>query len=347
MDVISSEGAVEVPSTRSNPMPLAAPFVGIDVGGTGIKWTVVVDGHVVESGQVPTPRIGSTAVMEAISDVSRSAVDRPRGIGVALPGTVDRLRRETVFLPNVPGDWAGYPIAAELERRLSAPVAVINDARAFAYGELVGGAGRGTKNVLFITLGTGVGGAIALDGNILFGALDSVGEIGHFLVESDGELCGCGGRGCLETIASGTAITARVTRAVSAGLSPILSGLTDSSLFDLTPRIVAEAAAMGDLWSINAFERAGRAIGHAAASTCLLLQIDTVVIGGGLSPAFPLMATAIDLILRERTSLTGAITVRQASLGHNAGSIGAALYAASLYSSAHPGDTADERTPDS
>lgn len=313
-----------------------ARTVGIDVGGTGIKWAVLEAGELVDHGDEPTPRTGTADVLDLIAAIARSVGDAIP-LGLAMPGTIDTERRRTILVPNVPGEWSGLEIGDEIERRCSSSVIVRNDARSFARAELHGRNGQDAGNTLFITVGTGVGGAIAWGDRILVGELDNLGEMGHVMVDRTGEVCGCGGRGCLETIASGTAIVARLARPMAMRQSAILNGLAEEDPTRLTAHLIAQAAESGDPWARDAFDRAARAIGAAAASICMVLQLHSVVIGGGLAPALPLMAPVIESILNERVSITGPITLRQSILGSKAGSIGAALFALDHLGGSTPG----------
>jgi glucokinase len=302
-------------------------FLGVDIGGTSIKWSVLRRGCVESTGSIDTPRIDHHAVLRAVADLAQQLPQTLTGIGVAVPGTVDPVRRRSVFIPNLPGDWHDFAVASELERLASVPVALLNDARAFAWAEHTSGSAQGIANAVFITLGTGVGGAIALGGQILVGDLDSVGEMGHVPIDPRGQRCACGGRGCLETIASATAIVAKLARTVTMSQSPILRELTKQGAVPLTARLVADAARLGDPWAKDAFDLAGDALGQAAGTIGLLLQLDAVVIGGGLAPAADLLLPRIQELLDSRSSLTGRIEARTAHYGSEAGSIGAATFA--------------------
>jgi glucokinase len=302
-------------------------YLGVDVGGTRMKWSVLAGESVLADGAIDTPLLGRPAVLDAIVGLQQRYAPRAVGLGIAVPGVVDVLRRETLLVPNLPGDWERVPIGAELEGRCGVPVSLLNDARAFGYAELLWGAGRGRSNVLFVTLGTGVGGAIALGGRIVMGVVDSLGEFGHQVVAPDGDRCGCGGHGCLETVASATAIVRYAVREAVPKQSTGLTKLTGGHTERLTAELVAQAADDGDPSAVAAFERAGRAVGMAALSACLLLQIKTVVVGGGLSGAFRHIAPAAKRILGERLALTGTIAFREAELGPRAGAVGAAIFA--------------------
>jgi predicted NBD/HSP70 family sugar kinase/uncharacterized phosphosugar-binding protein len=309
-------------------LPRLEPYLGIDVGGTHTKWALLTDGVVQRAGQVATPRTGAQSVLDAISQLYRHHAPEAAGIGVAMPGLVDGVRRETLFVPNIPGEWEGTPVGAELEARCGVPVLLLNDARAFGHAELSAGGARGELAALFIALGTGVGGAVARDGRIVMDDVDAVGEIGHQVVDPRGERCRCGGTGCLETVASGPAIVRAVEPVVADGRSGLLAELTGGRVELLTPELIARAADEGDPWAVAAFDRAGGAIGIAAVSACLLLEAKVVLIGGGVAAAFRHLAPAVRRVLAERPALTGSVSVRNAELGTGAGAIGAAIFAA-------------------
>ena len=317
------EGAIPV---AEQPLPTSR-YLGVDIGGTSIKWSVLADGALEDTGSVPTPRIDHTAVLQAVAQIAANLPNPVAGIGVAVPGLVDPVRRSSVFIPNLPGDWSDLAVAEQLEAIAGTPVALLNDARAFAWAEHTSGAARDVASAVFLTLGTGVGGAIALNGQILVGVLDSVGEMGHVPVDPRGELCACGGRGCLETFASGSAIVGRLSRTHAMAQSPTLVELTRQGTEPLTAKLIAEAARAGDPWAIDAFDRAADALGQAASMIGLLLQLDAVVIGGGLKRAADLYLPRVQAALDARISLTGRIEVRSAHYGTEAGSIGAATFA--------------------
>lgn len=325
--------------------------LGIDVGGTQVKWALTADGKVVRTGEEPTARQGGNALVDQLGGL----VDRVGGevdvVGLAMPGLVDTVRRETLFVPNLPGDWDRCPVAERVEERVAGVrVRLLNDARAFGHGELRLGAGRGAADALFMTVGTGVGGALARDGDIVVRAVDRVPELGHLAVDPHGERCGCGAVGCLETVASASALVGRCARAVLTGQSAALRRLSGGSLARLTARMCAEAADEGDPWALDAFARVGGFIGTAAANACVLLQTPVVVIGGGLAGAFHHIAPAAERVLAERAAIIGPVSFRKAELGSHAGAVGAALFARTSPNSARiqrrsdPKDNAGDHT---
>jgi len=315
-----------------------AAYLGIDVGGTRVKWSLVDrNGEPLNSGDTPTPKAGGEDLVNHIVGIAQAEGPTASAVGLAVPGLVNTRSRETLFSPNIPGEWANYPLGPRAQNALGKTVIVLNDARAFGYAEFHIGAGRGLPDALFLTVGTGIGGAVARNGAVVIDEIDCVPEMGHVAVEIHGQACGCGATGCLETVASASAVVAHSTRAVLTGQSPTLVKLCEGRIENLTAEIVAHAADLGDPWAVSAFERAGTFIGMAAGSGCLMLRSHSVVIGGGLAGAFRHFAPAIQRLLTDRSSLLGHVEVVQAQLGSRAGSIGAALYARDQAHDSTPG----------
>ncbi|TDD65930.1 ROK family protein [Jiangella aurantiaca] len=297
-------------------------LLGIDVGGSTVKWAVL-DSRTARPllrGTIPTARDPHTVAADlaalvaeaddAIRADGASSADgasdgRITAIGVGVPGHVDRRSGVVRFLPNVPGAWSGFPLAATLRASTGRPVSVLNDARAFCLAEWRLGAARGHGDVLFLTLGTGVGGGVVSGGTLLTGPDDRLGEIGHLVYDRGGPPCGCGHRGCLETYASATAIARAAGRA------------TAEDVF-LAPRDMDAAAAVA---------AAGRAIGETVASLCAVLPADLLVIGGGVAAGLPRLRPYIEAALAERRDFIGMVDVVAARLGPDAGAVGAALAA--------------------
>jgi len=302
-------------------------FLGVDVGGTRIKWSLTHAGAVAQAGDVATARTGGGALVEQVAELVSAVGAGTVGVGLAMPGTVDTARQETLVIPNVPGDWFRRPVGEQVRRLTGTPLWVLNDARAFGYAELHAGAGMGCTDALFITLGTGVGGALARSGELVVEDHDHTPELGHVPVARTGDRCGCGASGCLETVASASAIVTHTARAVLTGQSSTLSALCGGRVDALTAQLVSQAADAGDPFALAAFQRAGDAIGMAAAGCCLVTGVTTVVLGGGLAGAFHHLAPPVERVLAERASLTGPVRVVPGQLGPGAGSFGAALFA--------------------
>jgi glucokinase len=292
--------------------------LGLDLGGTNIKWTVVeLDGsgwRVLARDQVPTPaEQGPAAVVGRLASVAAEAIaSNPRvaTLGIGIPGLYDPTAGTTRFLVNFPDDWAGVAVAGPVGTALGLPASLINDARAFGLAELRLGAGRGARSMIGLTLGTGVGGVIAIDGRVHQGHDGTGGEIGHQTLDPDGPPCGCGNRGCLEAFARADRIAA------ACGTE--------------TAEAAFEAARAADPQALAGLALVGRYLGIGIANMIVTITPDVVVIGGGISAAFDLLRGPVEAELRERVFTTPLEPVRlvTAELGTWAGAIGAAIHGA-------------------
>lgn len=303
---------------------------GLDVGGTNIRIGLVdADGTILERARVDTPEAADKRVA-AMVDLVAAVRDRtgtaglPVGVGAA--GLVD-LDGVVRYAPNL--DWRDAPLRAQLEQELGTTVLVENDASAAMWGEYCAGAARHVQGgAIMLTLGTGVGGGLVMDGQLRRGSTGVGGEFGHMIVLEGGPQCPCGNHGCLEALASGSAIGRTAREAVAAGRRP------DSALAgfaDLTGTEVTEAARAGDELAIEVLAEVGGWLGVGIASLVNCLDPAVVLIGGGVLSAGPLLlGPAVDsyrarVIAREHRTLPRVVRAR---LGDDAGLIGAALLAA-------------------
>jgi glucokinase len=286
--------------------------LGLDLGGSSLKWAVCHDGRPAAQGGVATgtDQHAIVAAMCELVDRVDAAHGRMRAIGVGVPGHVDRATGVVRFVPNVSGRWGGFPLGATLHEATGRPVTVLNDARAFCLAELAFGAARGRRDALFLTLGTGVGGGVLVGGRLLVGPDDRLGEIGHLTYDRAGPRCGCGNQGCLEAWASAPAL---VRAAAQAG-----------TRLDSAEAVVAAAQA-GDAVARRAVAEAGTAIGRTLASLCAVLPAEAVVVGGGVAAGLPALRPHIESALAERADFIGTVEVLAAELGPIAGAVGAAL----------------------
>jgi glucokinase len=292
--------------------------LGIDLGVTNLKWAVVEHAddawRTLDRGQVPTRADeGPEAVVGRLAAVGRTALERWPGIdsvGIGVPGRYDPALGTTRFLVNMPGHWVDQPVVGPLNVALGLPVALINDARAFGLAELRLGAGRGSRSLVGLTLGTGVGGVIAIDGRVHLGHDGTAGEIGHQTIDADGPECGCGNRGCLESFA-------RADR---------IAGACGSE----TVEAAVVAAGAGDPRAIAGFAEVGRALGIGIANMITVISPDRVVIGGGIAAAGELLLAPIreELARRVRMTALAEVELVTAELGTWAGAIGAAVHGA-------------------
>jgi glucokinase len=313
--------------------------LGLDLGGTNIKWAAVEhDGgqwRALDRDQVATAMAeGPDAVVSRLISVGTEALARCPGvesIGIGVPGLYDPATGTTRFLVNFPGGWPGVPVAGAVGGALGLPAFLINDARAFGLAELRLGAGRGASSMIGLTLGTGIGGVIAMDGMVVQGHDGTAGEIGHQTIDPDGPWCGCGNRGCLEAFARADQIAA------ACGTST-------------AEEAVARARA-GDGRAIEGLAQVGRYLGIGIANMIAVLSPDRIVIGGGISAASDLLLAPIrdELRRRVRTTSLDAVELVTAELGTWAGAIGAAIHgaetaaAAEASSAAGAAATADRR----
>ncbi len=304
--------------------------VGIDVGGTKIAGGVVDErGAILSTARRESPATDSDAIEQSIEDL----VDELRAqhevtcVGVGAAGFVDSRRSTVMFAPNLA--WRDEPLRAHLEKRIALPVVIENDANAAAWGEFTFGAAHDVSDSLLVTVGTGVGGGIVLNGELHRGAFGVAAEIGHMRVVPDGRICGCGNRGCWEQYASGNALVRETRHAAREG-SLIARSLLDRAGGDveaITGPLITEAARDGDDFAREQLDALGRWLGEGIASLAAVLDPAVVVIGGGVSEAGDLLLTSVRAAFRA--NLTGRhyrpeLEIRAATLGNKAGMIGAA-----------------------
>jgi glucokinase len=297
--------------------------LGLDLGGTNLKWVVVeradAEWRTLGRGRVATPVAdGPDAVVACLARQGRVAMADWPGVstvGIGIPGLYDPAAGTTRFLVNIPGAWSGKPVAGPVAAALGVPVALINDARAFGLAELRLGAARGASSMVGLTLGTGVGGVIAVDGRVVLGHDGTAGEIGHQTIERDGPACGCGNRGCLEAFARADRIAEACGTATA-------------------EEAIARARA-GDAHAIEGLARIGHYLGIGIANLVTLISPDRVVIGGGIAAAGDLLLGPIrdELRQRVRTTALDRVEVATAELGTWAGAIGAAIHGAEAVAS--------------
>lgn len=307
--------------------------IGVDVGGTNVKVALVdKSGSIVYSDTVPTrAEMGYeytiSNIIKAIGDVmkeSKIAKDSVEGIGFGFPGQIDCDNGIVRLAPNIPG-WVNIPIADIVSKEFGIPVRVDNDVRCAALAELNFGAGKGASNLICITVGTGIGSGLIVNGKLVRGASNAAGEIGHIKLQMEGgPLCGCGDHGCFEAFASGPAIVAMAEEYIKGGKSTKYRELAKN---EITPYVVCEAAKQGDVVAKKIFEIMGNYIGIGLSSVVNLLNPEKIVIGGGVADAGDLLFGPIKETLKKRAMpIQGAaVEVVHAELGNTAGVIGASL----------------------
>lgn len=304
--------------------------IGIDVGGTKIAGGVVDEqGTVLEELKVVSPATDAEAIEDSIAELVRTLAGRHsvNAVGVGAAGYIDADRATVLFAPNLA--WRDLNLKAELEDRFDLPVIVENDANAAAWGEFRFGAGEDVDDLLLVTVGTGVGGGIVLDGVLHRGAFGIGAEIGHLRMVPGGVLCGCGNRGCLESYGSGTALV-RGAREEVVGGSLLAKSLLDRAGGDpkaIDGPMIADLAEEGDPFCLEQFAGLGRWLGEGIASLTAVLDPAVTVIGGGVSRAGDLLLDPIRAAYLRELSGRGhrpVQDIRLARLGNQAGLIGAA-----------------------
>jgi glucokinase len=310
--------------------PLAA---GIDLGGTKIYSLIAnAKGDVLGEDRCPTHAAdgGPDAVVSRIAESVGRALEQAglttndiAGAGISSPGPCEPASGIVTDAPNLPG-FHNVPLARLLSDALNVPSVLENDANAAAYGEFRLGAGQGVRHLIYVTLGTGIGGGIIIDGKVYWGASGAAGEVGHLVVDEDGPPCNCGGRGCVEALASGPAIAREAKRAVREGLSPLLAELAGEG--PMTAEIVHQAALRGDAVAREVMERAGRYLGLGLVGLLNCFNPEALILGGGLTNLGSFYLEPAVRTAREGAfeQVVSDVTISLAKLGERAGALGAA-----------------------
>ena len=308
--------------------------IGIDFGGTFIKMGLVDgQGRIRRRLSLDVRKGLSQAklfetichAIDSLREISRRQRQRLLGVGMGLPGLIDVEKGFVHFLTNVPG-WEGLPLARQMRRRLGLSVFIDNDVNLMTLGEATYGAAKGFQQIICLTLGTGVGGGLVVNGKLYRGASLSAGEIGHMPVSREGPPCPCGGHGCLERYVGNEAIVKAVKRRLRGGEPSLIPKLLNGNLRRMTPETVHQAAKRGDRLSRCVWEEVGGWVGMALAGLVNTFNPERIVIGGGVANAGAFLLNPIRRTIRERALDWPAKQVRvvRARLGNDAGIIGAA-----------------------
>lgn len=248
-------------------------------------------------------------------------------IGIGAAGQIDHDRGLVLFSPNL--RWHNVPIVREIKKKFNVPVSIDNDANVAAFGEYLFGAGRGSRQVICVTLGTGVGGGLVIDGKIYRGAGGSAGEIGHLVVETDGRKCNCGGHGCLEAYVGAPHITSRIIEKIKSGRHSIVVRLVNGNLSKINPKILEEAALYHDKLALELWQETGKYLGVGLSSLINVFNPERIIIGGGVANAGKLIFDPMLKVIKERALPVSYQNVKvvKAKLGEDAGVVGAAMLA--------------------
>ncbi len=313
------------------------PVLGVDLGGTKVVAGVVdARNAILGRAKRSTPaKEGAAAILQAVIACALEAIEMAgvptaeiAGVGVGTPGPLDIERGVILFSANM--NVRDFALGPDLSRALGKPVLVRNDVRAGGYGEFRLGAGRGRGNILAAFVGTGIGGCLVVDGRVVGGATGNAGELGHMIIKAKGPTCGCGRRGCLEALASRTAIAKRVAKAVRKGMPTVLAGPSDRKAGRLKSGELAEAIALNDPVAVQEVGRAAYYLGLGLGSLINVLGPELVIVGGGVAEALgdPYL-DAVRTAARSQalTDPNGQVAIERAALGDDAGLLGSALMA--------------------
>ena len=312
-------------------------ILGIDLGGTKILTAVVnTQGEMLSRDHSITPaREGQQAVVRSIFESVGRVLDQAHiatadlvAIGLGAPGLSNPETGILFTSPNLPG-WKDVPLRDIIEKELGKKVFLINDANAAAVGELYFGAGRGARNFIYITVSTGIGGGIIIDGKIYTGSVGMAGELGHMVIDDEGPLCNCGNRGCWETLASGTALAREARHKIKDGVASSILQLAGGDLEKINAEAIHKAARTGDNLATELIAKTAYYLGVGLANLINIFNPEVIVIGGGVS-------NIGDMLLEPAFEEAGrrafkpsyqAVRFARAELGRNSGVLGAAAYA--------------------
>lgn len=304
--------------------------IAIDIGGTHFRVALVSDEGVilerhadlVNSDQPPDHALGR--IRDAAADMlSRAGRERVRGVGAATAGLVTPGTGVLLMSPNLP-TWYNTPLKQIWERELELPAWVGNDANLAALGERRFGAGRGSDDLVYITCSTGVGGGVITGGRLVSGFRGFAGEIGHMTIDIHGPRCRCGNVGCLEVMASGTAIARMARERLAAGESSSIGALAAGDLGSISAKMVAEAARSGDSLAADVMNTAAANLGVGVVNLVHIFNPEVVVIGGGVSRAGDLLFDPVRRVVAERSMPDIPVEIVPAALGDDSGLLGAA-----------------------
>ena len=305
--------------------------IGVDVGGTKVLGGVVDEsGTVVKTARRDTPGEGGAGLTQAIKDVAKELMAQftVDSVGVSAAGFVSSDRKTMLATPNIAG-WNGVDLDYQLTSLIGLPVVIENDANAAAWGEARFGAGRGKRHMLMLTVGTGIGGGIVVNGELYRGAFGTAAEIGHIRVVPEGHLCGCGARGCFEQYGSGNALMRHAREAIAASpdIARNILARGDGTLEGLTGKAITDAARDGDAVALAAFNTTAQWLGAGIATLSVILDPECVVIGGGVIDAGDILLEPTRAAMVRYMPFAGKHPYPEiigAQLGNEAGLVGVA-----------------------
>jgi glucokinase-like ROK family protein len=315
----------------------AGLIAAVDLGATStdVALTTLGGELLVHRGEPGEVKDGPKKVLDRVKELLSELLAEQRAdakdvlaIGMGVPGPVEHASGVLRSPPIMPG-WDGFPIRSAFAGEYEAPVFVDNDVNVMALGEHRDGVGKGEDNVLFVKIGTGIGGGIIADGHLQRGSQGCAGDIGHICADPDGPVCSCGNSGCLEAMAAAPAIAARAERCAKEGLSSLLKEVFDER-GELTSRDVGEAASLGDYHALQIIKESGRLVGQVMATLVSTLNPSIIVVGGGVANiGHSLLAEIRSTVYRRSLPLaTRNLPIVHSKLDQRAGVTGASVLAA-------------------
>jgi len=286
---------------------MAKYIVGVDIGGTKILAALALrNGKIIKTISLPTQAEKGKAVslnnvkkaIRMVLSQTKTPLSRISAIGVGAPGPMLYKQGIIINPPNLPG-WKKVNLRKILQREFRKPVFIDNDANAAALAEFRFGAGRGTKNMVYLTISTGIGGGIIIDKKLYRGGIGGAGEIGHMIIQINGPKCGCGNRGCLEALASGKAMAELARELVKINKRSLIYKLAEGKIKKITAITIEKASKARDRLALSIINEIGRRLGTGIANIINILEPDKVVIGGGLSSIGKPLFTSIRKTAKE------------------------------------------------
>lgn len=312
-------------------------IVGVDLGGTNIKISIfdVNFNKLMELRKATEANRGPSYVLTKIGDMVNNMLmnlnikeDSVYCMGMGIPGLLDPKEGKSYFSPNFPG-WENIEVVKEMNKRFSFPIFIDNDVRVNLYGEWKFGAGVGVNNLVLITLGTGVGSGIVMDGRVLYGATASAGEIGHMNMYREGRPCKCGSSGCYSRYVSAVGIINTFKEKLQQGKNSIIEQWIGNELDGLSPKMISDAYDLGDSLAYEVINETAEILGFGLANVVNIFNPEMIILGGGVSLAGDKLLEPARHIMKKHALKvsSNACTLVQAKLGDSAGMIGAAVYA--------------------
>jgi len=313
------------------------PVLAIDLGGTKIIAAIIShQGQVMAKEYHPTladegPQSVIDRILSAIDHLLRvrnMGSSQLHSISIAAAGAIDLDQGVITISPNLPG-WHDIPLRDIVRKECGVNTFLINDANAAALGEHHFGAGRGVNNLIYLTVSTGIGGGIIINGELYSGPCGSAGEIGHMTIDINGLRCSCGNVGCLEMLASGTAVAREAIRRISQGEESTLTEMVEGKIDNITAEKVGVAAQGGDSLALEVISKAATYLGVGMVNVVNIFNPEMIIVGGGVAQIGDLFLEPARQVVKERAFQLSAqaVSIVPAQLGDNAGLLGAAVFA--------------------